>query len=483
MKIYQLLIIVIIALSTIQFTQAQIQLEVEGVSLLKGLTTIDATSTNPFQIKSNSTINYTSIHNSNGYRGYFGIYTGVNDMDFGTGGGNPTGKTHLVTQAVPRLTVDAIGRVGIGTTTPSTELEIVGTVTATHIIGDGSGITNLPPTSSVWSTSANNTYYNTGNVGINTASPDSELHINSDGSSFGSSKITMQHTETLFGGITINSFSVIRNNLNGLNIDLGSSLSNMENQMSMTTSLTNHLNTQLFTPDDPSGESISPNMYVEVDRKHYSGGEFSDSHGIEVAPFWNGSNTPGFSLPIFSLGTSLNPWNYGHFENVYVSALGLNGGGNVVADQNGQLVLEGSALAPTKYYVVHPADFVGWDSQGFDEISIDGFVGNNSGSGIQSYYAPIHLPDGALIEAITYHYGDTDPSDYLQGYLTSSVNSGSFGSFDTNGVFCADCSITASFSYTVDNQNDVIQLNILPQGLWDTSGDTKVFRKAVIHYK
>ena len=55
--------------------------------------------------------------NSNAYRGYSGIYTGngltQDDMQFGTGGGNTTGKTYLVCQAQPKLSVDVNGNVEI----------------------------------------------------------------------------------------------------------------------------------------------------------------------------------------------------------------------------------------------------------------------------------------------------------------------------------------------------------------------------------
>jgi hypothetical protein len=60
-------------------------------------------------------------------RGYFGSYSGANeDIDFGTGSRNPKGGIHLTIQAIPKLTVDKEGNVGIGTTTPTSILQIKG---------------------------------------------------------------------------------------------------------------------------------------------------------------------------------------------------------------------------------------------------------------------------------------------------------------------------------------------------------------------
>ena len=70
---------------------------------------------------------YLGLFESNAYRGYLGSYSGSDaDVDFGTGSGNVSGKLHLTIQASPKLTVDAAGNVGVGTTTPTHKLHVNG---------------------------------------------------------------------------------------------------------------------------------------------------------------------------------------------------------------------------------------------------------------------------------------------------------------------------------------------------------------------
>ncbi len=78
---------------------------------------------------------------------------------------------------VERLTVTPTGDVGIGISSPATELEVDGTVTATAFVGDGSGLTNLPIMEGVWDENGSSIYYDAGDVGIGTSSPSSALDV------------------------------------------------------------------------------------------------------------------------------------------------------------------------------------------------------------------------------------------------------------------------------------------------------------------
>lgn len=66
-----------------------------------------------------------------GFIGYSGVWSGDNDVDFGTTSINAIGKVHLTTQATPKLTVAPNGNIGIGGTSPTAKL---------HIFQGGQGI-------------------------------------------------------------------------------------------------------------------------------------------------------------------------------------------------------------------------------------------------------------------------------------------------------------------------------------------------------
>jgi len=70
------------------------------------------------------------------------------------------------------------GNVGIGTTSPSQKLDVAGYVKGTGLcIGSDCKTAWPSSSSSQWTTSGTNIYYNTGNVGIGTESPAAKLHV------------------------------------------------------------------------------------------------------------------------------------------------------------------------------------------------------------------------------------------------------------------------------------------------------------------
>ena len=87
---------------------------------------IASTNNNPLIVKGGPGM-FVSIFENSDYRGYFGSYAGnAEDVDFGTGTGNSTGKVHLAIQGSPKLTIGANGYAGIGTTSPVWPLDVNG---------------------------------------------------------------------------------------------------------------------------------------------------------------------------------------------------------------------------------------------------------------------------------------------------------------------------------------------------------------------
>ena len=103
-----------------------------------------------------------------------------------TGAGN---ILDLVSVATKVFSVTSAGNVGIGTTTPSTALSVIGTSTtqglnisnlaSAFLAVDASGnvVATTSPTNSQWTSTSTSIYYNGGNVGIGTAAPSQKLDV------------------------------------------------------------------------------------------------------------------------------------------------------------------------------------------------------------------------------------------------------------------------------------------------------------------
>ncbi|MFH8080929.1 MAG: tail fiber domain-containing protein, partial [Candidatus Aenigmatarchaeota archaeon] len=71
--------------------------------------------------------------------------------------------------------VNSGGKIGIGTSTPLTQLDVAGKIRATGICLGNSCYNSFPE--NYWSKLGNNIFYNSGDVGIGTTSPVYKLHI------------------------------------------------------------------------------------------------------------------------------------------------------------------------------------------------------------------------------------------------------------------------------------------------------------------
>ena len=118
----------LILLAILYFDTGILHAQNVGIGTAIPAAKLDVKSTNNYVGQFNGpTPMFMGIYENDVYRGYWGSYSGAaEDVDFGTGAGNVTGKLHLAIQSVPKLTINPAGQVGIGTTNPQYMLHVNG---------------------------------------------------------------------------------------------------------------------------------------------------------------------------------------------------------------------------------------------------------------------------------------------------------------------------------------------------------------------
>ncbi|MFN8286890.1 MAG: collagen-like protein [Chitinophagales bacterium] len=161
------------------------------------------------------------------YRGYMGSYSGAAaDVDFGTGAINTTGSVHIVTAAVPRMTITADGKIALNETAPDNLIDVNYTSTnsfgGVDVMNKGAGVAALFfGTSNVFRHFVGTDYFDgnklkigsggtvsngntwmtmdAGKVGIGTITPTSRLHISESNANASSQVVYAQQTSTTAG--------------------------------------------------------------------------------------------------------------------------------------------------------------------------------------------------------------------------------------------------------------------------------------------
>ena len=156
------------------------------------------------------------------------------------GGSGASSVMQFYTNDSERMRIDASGKVGIGSTSPSQKLDVVGAVSASTYYGDGSNLQNVTSVAGAagpqYSVQFNNTgtavtgssqfIFNPSNnrLGIGTNNPQNQVHIS------GNTNANLEITTGTAGLITLQSLNDARNayedlRLYGDNVSLNANVS------------------------------------------------------------------------------------------------------------------------------------------------------------------------------------------------------------------------------------------------------------------
>ena len=292
-------------------------------------------------------------------------YQGSNDVgnqDFGVRGGTVDGSLGTV-----NFVVKGNGNVGIATTTPSYKLDvvgggqfsqpiIVGTPTAANHAATKSYVdSSITNNVSQWTTTSTGIYYNSGNVGIGTASPNYSLQIASGGLKFGTDStgsgtiVPSGGTNLYIKGLTIDSSgSIFFADANG-NIRMG--VRNDGNVGIGTTAPTTRLNVR-----GAIAASISDTQII---------GKIYDSANDGFLELYTGDVTPTSRVKFSAYGDS------------YVASAGTGNVGIGTASPNYKLDVAGTSQFSQPVIVGTPTA----STHAATKSYVDSVVGGGAGTG------------------------------------------------------------------------------------------------------
>jgi len=323
--------------TSIEITEAGILHNISLLPLLGLINITDTSATNELQTLSFTDPNLTL---SNG--------GGIIDLSSLSGG--------LWQSSSPNIYFNS-GYVGIGLTNPTVELDVAGAILANDVtvqnnfifqdagntapdyvlMDDGAGVGNAIwqhpdslgiSSSNLWQSNAPNIYFNTGNVGIGTATASSPLTVNTLAGAeiefvggFNSDITAPSQLNISSGGTTVMDASSIflRTSLtdrlvisNGGNVGIGTNVPATKLHVETTTSENATLTTQII--NDNSGASNFRGLYVLAN----SSGSATEFVGGDFQSFGSGSGTSSIGVRGNATG-GVNNW-AGYFEagNVYI---------------------------------------------------------------------------------------------------------------------------------------------------------------------
>lgn len=177
------------------------------------------------------------------------------------------------------------GNVGIGTYTPSSNLQVVGTVSATAFAGDGSGLTNIPSSSGGWTDGGTNVYTSTttDNVGVGTTTPVAALEVENIGT-----QATFRVNDSLLDATPL----IVTSNGN-----VGIGTSSPADKLVIGTS------TSSLLSFDTAGSISLVNANSTVDLLNFVDNSLTTGNGIDISSSSSGLTAP---LAIFNASNSAN---------------------------------------------------------------------------------------------------------------------------------------------------------------------------------